>query len=201
VLRADDPARGWGGIVLEGTPVAPSYISGARLEHVNYQSVALSATGAHAVTVDSVVFRQNGRAVSLLSAGSRLSRTRVDTTLNAAGPAVELGADAILESTLIRGSSRDGVAIRSSTVQVQSCEVVGSVNNGIVLDAAAPVHNCNLVGNLGVGVRNLAAATADATGNWWGDVGGPTAPAGDGVGGAVTYSPWRTTPYVLPYVP
>jgi hypothetical protein len=52
-----------------------------------------------------------------------------------------------------------------------------------------------------VGVRNLAAALADATGNWWGDVGGPTAPGGDGVAGAVTYGPWLTAPYTLPYVP
>jgi hypothetical protein len=84
---------------------------------------------------------------------------------------------------------------------VQSCEVLGSVNNGITLDVAVPVHNCNLVGNLGAGVRNLAGATADATGNWWGDAGGPTAPAGDGVAGTVTYGPWLTAPVVLPYVP
>jgi predicted small lipoprotein YifL len=201
ILTADDPARGWAGITLNGTPQDPSVIVNARVEHVASPYTAVVTSATHGVTLDSTVIRQTGRAVSLLSAGSRLSRSRVDTTLSSLGPAVELGADAILESTRIRGSSGDGVSIFSSTVQVQSCEVLGSVGDGMELSAAAPVHNCNLVGNLGVGVRNLAAATADATGNWWGDVGGPTAPAGDGVGGAVTYSPWLTAPYVLPYVP
>ena len=126
----------------------------------------------------------------------------MDTTLSSNGPAVELGANAILESTLIRGSSAEGVAIRSGTVQVQSCEVRESVTDGIVLDVAVSIPNCNLVNNLGVGVRNLdPSASADATNSWWGDAGGPTVPAGDGVAGAVTYTPWRTTPFVLPYVP
>jgi hypothetical protein len=202
VLTADDPALGWAGITMDGTPSNTSYITNARVEHVAYLNTAVVANAPHRVIVDSVVFRQNGRAVSLLSTNSRLTRSRVDTTLSSYGPAVELGANAILESTRIRGSSREGVSIRASTVQVQSCEVVGSVAEGIVMDVATPVHNCNLVGNAGVGVRNLqTTAAADATGNWWGDVGGPTAPAGDGVSTAVTYSPWLTAPYLLPYVP
>lgn len=64
-----------------------------------------------------------------------------------------------------------------------------------------PIHNCNLANNLGAGVHNLSATPADLTGNWWGDAGGPFGPAGDGVTGAVTYSPWLAAPYVLPYVP
>jgi hypothetical protein len=151
ILTADDPALGWAGITLNGTPMAPSYVNKARLEHVASSYTAVVANGTHPVHVDSTVIRQTGRAVSLLSAGSRLTRSRVDTTLSSLGPAVELGADAILESTRIRGSSGDGVSILSSTVQVQSCEVVGSVGDGMELNAAAPVHNCNLVGNLGVG--------------------------------------------------
>ena len=202
VLTADDPARGWAGITMDGTPSNTSYITNARLEHVAYWNTAVVANAPHRVIVDSVVFRQNGRAISLLSTGSRLTRSRVDTTLSSYGPAVELGADAILESTRIRASSAAGVAIRAATVQVQSCEVRESVEDGIVMDVATPVHNCNLVGNLGVGVRNLqTTVAANATGNWWGDAGGPTAPSGDGVSTAVTYSPWLTAPYVLPYVP
>ncbi|HEX6368114.1 MAG TPA: hypothetical protein VF006_04215 [Longimicrobium sp.] len=206
VLTADDPARGWAGIVFDSIPPAASRIVSTRLEHVGYEYTAVESRNAHPVVVDSTVIRQSGRAISLLAAGSRVSRTRVDTTLSSLGPAVELGANVILESTRIRGSSREGVAIRASTVQVLSCEVLGSVTDGIVMDVATPVHDCNLVGNLGVGIRNLQpastpAAYANATGNWWGDAGGPTAPAGDGVAGAVTYSPWLTSPFVLPYVP
>lgn len=201
VITADDPARGWEGILLEGAPASASAVTNTRVEHVKYDNIALAATGSHAVRVDSAVFRQNGRAISLMVAGAQLSRTRVDTTLNANGPAVELGGNTILESTLIRGSSKHGLAIRSPAVQVLSCEVRESVMHGIVTDGAAPVHNCNLVNNLGNGVHNPDPVTVDATNNWWGDAGGPTAPAGDGVAGLVTYSPWRTTPFVLPYVP
>jgi hypothetical protein len=203
VLTADDPSLGWAGITLEGTPISSSsYITNTRVEHVAYGDTALAAYGTHPVIVDSAVFRRTGRAVSLFSTGSRLSRSRVDTTLASTGPAVELGGDAILESTLIRGSSKHGLLIRSSAVQVLSCEVRESAMHGIVTDGAAPVHNCNLVGNTGVGVNNPdPGVTVNATGNWWGDVGGPTAPSGDGVAGVVTYTPWLTAPVVLPYVP
>ena len=202
VLTASDPAFGWDGILLDGAPSGASHITNARVEHVAYLQTAVRATGTHPVGMDSVVFRQTGRAVSLLAAGSRLRRSRVDTTLSSYGPAVELGANAILASTLVRGSSGEGVAIRSATVQVQSCEVVGSVGDGIVLDVAAPVHNCNLVGNGGAGINNKdTTATADVTGNWWGDAAGPSGANGDDVAGEVTYSPWLTAPYVLPYVP
>lgn len=52
------------------------------------------------------------------------------------------------------------------------------------------------------GINNRdTATTADVTGNWWGDAGGPTATAGDGVAGLVTYTPFLTAPYTLPYVP
>lgn len=201
VLTADDPSLGWDGILLDGASGAVSYVTNTRLEHVAYGMTALASQGSHPVIVDSTVIRQSGRAVSLLSAGSRLSRSRVDTTLSSAGPAVELGADAILESTLVRGSSANGVEIRSGAVQVLSCDVRESVGDGIELDVAVPIHNCNLANNLGAGLHNLDAAVVDATGNWWADAGGPIAPGGDGVTGAVTYSPWLTAPVVLPYVP
>jgi hypothetical protein len=200
VLTADDPARGWLGISLFSVPAQPSYITSARVEHVAFGRVAVDDGGSHPVRIDSVVLRQTGAAVRLWSAGSRLTFSRVDTTLTWYLPAVELAADAILESTLIRGSSQAGVAIHSAAVQVESCEVRGSVSYGIFLYADAPVHNCNLVDN-DVGLYNGSGNTADATGNWWGDPGGPTAPGADSVVGPVAYTPWRTTPYVLPYVP
>jgi hypothetical protein len=201
VLTADDPSLGWAGITLDGTPANTSYLTNTVVEHVAYGSTALAANGPHIVIVDSTVFRQNGRAVSLLSTGSRLSRSRVDTTLSSAGPAVELGADAILESTLIRGSSGDGVAIRSSTVQVLSCDVRESVGDGIELDVAVPVQSCNLVNNGGVGVRNSTTGVATVSNNWWGDASGPFGPNGDGLWGTSNYTPFLTAPYVLPYVP
>jgi hypothetical protein len=202
VLTADDPARGWGGITLDGAPVHTSYVTNARLEHVAYLNTAVVAQSAHAVVIDSTVLRQNGQAVALWSPGSRLSRSRVDTTLASAAPAVILGSSALMESTRVRSSSGEGVSIRNAGVQVLSCEVLDSVEEGIILGVAVPIHNCNLVGNGMAGINNKdTTATADVTGNWWGNVGGPTAPAGDGVAGLVTYGPWLTAPYVLPYVP
>jgi len=202
VLTADDPARGWRGIDLTSTAALTSYITSAVVEHVADSYHAVDDFGVHRVRLDSVVLRQNGSAVRLTASGSRLIRSRVDTTLTQFFPAVELGADAVLESTLVRGASGVGVAIDSDSVQVVSCEVRGSAGFGILLYEPAPVHNCNLVDNLQDGVWNVDfTTTADATNNWWGDAGGPFGPNGDGVSIAVNYTPWRTTPYVLPYVP
>lgn len=202
VLTADDPARGWQGIQLYGAPAQPSYVTNARVEHVAYGRTAVMATDSHTVRVDSVVLRRNGAAVSLLSPGSRLTRSRVDTTLTWYLPAVRLAADAVLESTLIRGSSSSGVEVNSAAVQVQSCEVRGSVYDGILLWTAVAIHNCNLVDNGIYGVNDADVhADPDATNNWWGDAAGPYGPSGDGASSTVIYTPWLTAPYTLPYVP
>ena len=202
LLTADDPAQGWPGISLQGTPSSVSFITNTRLEHVGTYSTAVATDASHGVVIDSAVFRQVGQAAVLLSTGSSLSRSRVDTTLYANGPAVELGANARLESTLIRAASGDGVHVSASTVQVVSCEVRGSVGDGIRVwsgSAGTEIRNCNLVDNGGVGVWSFAPA--DAEGNWWGDAAGPTGTNGDGVGTSVDYTPWLTSAYVLPYVP
>jgi hypothetical protein len=126
----------------------------------------------------------------------------VDTTLDSRYPAVELRSNARIESTRIRASAGPGLSLGSASVVVASCEVLDGDGDAILMDSdAATVRNCNLVNNGGVGIRNVVSATADAAGNWWGSTGGPLGPGGDGVSGHVVYSPWRTTPYVLPYVP
>jgi hypothetical protein len=206
LFTADDPALGWGGIDLWGTPSSTSFVTNARVEHVNVYYAGVSADAGHPVVIDSAVFRQVGRAASLQSYGSRMSRTRVDTTLSSSGSAVELASNARLESTLIRGSSGHGVGIWAATVQIVSCEVRGSVGNGVyvsnVYSGGAEVRNCNLVDNGGVGVGlNFYTPSADAEGNWWGDAAGPTGTNGDGAAGGVDYTPWLTAPYALPYVP
>lgn len=202
VLTADDPAIGWGGIVLGGATPATSYVSRARIEHTWTWASGVAATGSHTVYVDTVVFRHTGRAALLHSAGSRISYSRVDTTLNSAWAAVDLGADADIASTLIRGSSGEGLAIRSATAVITSCHVTGSVREGILLDHAIPVTHCNLVGNGGVGLRNAdLVGTSTAQHLWWGDAAGPTGTSGDGVAGLVDYTPWLTSPYTLPFVP
>jgi hypothetical protein len=204
LLTADDPALGWSGIELRGAVPTTSYVTNTRIEHVEIYtwSVAVGAHDNHRVIVDSSVIRQSGRAVLLESPNSRLMRTRVDTILDSRFPAVELRSNARIESTRIRASAGPGLSLGSSSVYVASCEVIDGDGDAILMDSdAVTVRNCNLVNNGGVGIRNVVSATATATGNWWGSTGGPTGPGGDGVSGAVVYSPWRSTPFVLPYVP
>jgi hypothetical protein len=202
LFTANDPARGWTGIMLSGAGVSNNYVTNSRLEHVSVNYTAITAYGAHRVIVDSSVIRQSGRAAALYTQNSRMSRTRVDTMLDSRVAAVELGGNVRLESTRILAPAGPGVKITSSTVLVASCEVRDGDQDGIVVNTGGMVvRNCNLVNNLGVGIRNTSGGTADAAGNWWGDTGGPTGPGGDGVSGDVVYTPWRTTPFVLPYVP
>ncbi len=202
LFTADDPARGWGGIMMIEGGVSNNYLTNTRLEHVSLDRAAIVANGGNRVIVDSSVIRQAGRAADLGTANSRMSRTRVDTTLDSSAPAVRLGVNARLESTLIRAPAGPGVEIMSSTVQVAGCEIRDGDQDGIVMNTGGiVVRNCNLVNNAGVGIRNISGGTSDAAGNWWGSTGGPLGAGGAGVEGLVVYSPWRTTPYALPYVP
>lgn len=202
ILGAQNPFQGWGGILLEGAPANPSYLTNVRVQHTGSYAWGVIARESHPVVIDSAVFRQNAFGASVWTAGSRISRTRVDTTTM--GPALQLGGAVTLESTLVRGAQAHGVQIWPGGVQVLSCEVRGSLDAGIVVmlgGVTAVVRNCNMVDNGGPGIESQDLSFADAEDNWWGDAAGPTGPAGDGVSGDVDYTPWRTTPYVLPYVP
>jgi hypothetical protein len=190
---------GWVGIALRDAPTLGSYLTNVRIE----DAASVEAVGNHTVEIDSAVFR-NVATVLVASTNSRISRSRVDTTTWAGfsfGETVVLGANARIESTLIRGSAGAGLGVYSASAQVVSCEIRNSAGAGIVLHTGAAVHDCNLTGNGGPGISNLTATTADVTNNWWGDAVGPTGPNGDGVSGPLNYTPWRTTPFALPYVP
>jgi hypothetical protein len=203
VLTAADTAGPWLGVRLDGAPASASYLTNVVIEHVIPFWTAVEALPDHRVVIDSAVIRQVGTAVTLWSDGSRLSRSRVDTTHAAGTAAVMLSSNTVVESTLIRGSAGPGLEIWGPA-DVRSCEIRESADEGIDMTGwPVDVHNCNLVGNGGVGILTLAGYTPvpDATNNWWGDAAGPTGPNGDGVSGTVTVSPWQTTPYVLPYVP
>jgi hypothetical protein len=185
----------WGGINLQGQPALGSALTNVRIEHAMY---GVFGAGAHPVVVDSAVFRRNWIAIWLMGNDSRISRSRIDST--SSSPAVLLwGSRSIMESVLIRGSEWNALAIHSA--QVLSCEIRDSGGWGIELATASEVHNCNLQNNGGPGILNSASSTANVQDNWWGDAAGPTGPNGDGVSGPLDYTPWRTTPFVLPYVP
>jgi hypothetical protein len=197
VFTADDPALGWSGMqFIFGSDT--SYLTNVRIEHVGVYETAVDATFTPLV-IDSAVIRQSGMAAQLLG-DARISRTRVDTTLGSSAGMI-LGYDSRIESTLIRAPGGPGLMVLHSTVQIVSCEVRDGSDAGIVMQSAVAVHDCNLVNNAWPGIMNLSQDTADVTGNWWGDAAGPTGPSGDGVSGPLSYTPWRTTPFVLPYVP
>ncbi|HEX5872932.1 MAG TPA: right-handed parallel beta-helix repeat-containing protein, partial [Longimicrobium sp.] len=192
---------GWGGIVLDGAPSLASALTNVRIENAK-DSYAVLSHWDHTVIIDSAVFRQNGSAAYLRGTNSRLSRSRIDTTL-IGSPAVIIEANGgVVESTLIRGSQGSGLSMGVYwNIEVRSCEIRESGGDGIELLGPIAVHNCNLVDNAGWGIDNWTAYLVDVEDNWWGDASGPTGPNGDGVSGPLDYTPWRTTPYVLPYVP
>ncbi|HUE87619.1 MAG TPA: hypothetical protein VMO26_16210 [Vicinamibacterales bacterium] len=74
------------------------------------------------------------------------------------------------------------------------CDITGSWTDGVRVLVAdgVRVNDCNIHGNAGVGLRNLAEAAVDARTNWWGDQQGPHGPNGDGVAGNVEFVPFRT---------
>lgn len=196
VLFTRATGAAWGGIYLEGFPALGSYLTNVRIEHA---LTGVDGGPGHLVVIDSAVVRHTAIAISLAGSGSRVSRSRIDSTT--ASPAVLLwGTGSTMESVLIRSSYGTGLSI-STDVKVLSCEIRDSGWDGIEIVSLAQVHNCNLVNNGGYGISSTPGATVDVEANWWGDAAGPNGPNGDGVSGPVDYTPWRTTPYVLPYVP
>jgi hypothetical protein len=202
LLTASDPAYGWGGLLFQGTRTSLNYVTNTRIEHVGRHSAAVTAYDGHRVIVDSSVIRMSGAGASLHSLNSRLSRTRVDTTTNSNLPAVELGSNARIESTRIQAAAGYGLYIASNTAVVASCDIRDGDTDAIAMEyAAVQVHNCNFVNNVGLGIRNTTTTSVSVTGNWWNSTGGPAGVGGAGMAGPLVASPWRTTPYVLPYLP
>lgn len=203
VFTADDPARGWYGLSLAGAVRGTSYLTNSVVEYVDYTNAAVAARDSQRIVVDSSVIRWSGAGAMLWSRNSRISRTRVDTTLNNSMPAVDLASNALVESTLVRAPAGTGLFIRSPGVVVTGCEVRDGDQMGIEMYHPVTVRNCNLVNNRNGGLINwnFSGAPADVRNNWWGSAGGPGTPGWNGVTGPATYAPWRTAPYVLPYVP
>ncbi|HST58485.1 MAG TPA: right-handed parallel beta-helix repeat-containing protein [Longimicrobium sp.] len=204
VFTADDPTARWGGLRFENFSTAvTSYLTNTVVEHTGLDRWGVHADLYHRVIVDSSVIRNaGGGALYLHSTNSRVSRTRVDTTYSSELAAVNLGANARIESTLIRAASGIGLTVASPTVVVASCEIRDGDGVGIFFpEQTTLVRNCNLVNNGGVGVQAAYGGNPDARYNWWGSADGPAGAGGDGAAEGVIHTPWRTTPYVLPYVP
>ncbi len=203
-FTAKDPTSPWEGLRFEDTPGDTSVITNAVIEYAGGTTAlrAVRTTATHPVVIDSTVIRQSKfGAVTLLAPGSRVSRSAIDTTTDASMDALELGDRVTLESTTIRGSARSGVLVSGANARIRDCRITTSAQHGVVAAATASgatVHGCALEANAGDGVANLGAGAVDATGNWWGDAAGPLGPNGDGASGTVLFTPWLTTPPIIP---
>ncbi|HST58648.1 MAG TPA: hypothetical protein VLK84_08170, partial [Longimicrobium sp.] len=126
VLTARDPSQGWGGIMVSGAPATPSYLTNVRIELVGLNATAVTTTGQHAVYLDSAVIRRTGQAVRFTASGSRLVRSRVDTTTNRNLPAVDLESGTRFEQSVVRGAASVGVQVYGEDVLLLGGRIEGS---------------------------------------------------------------------------
>jgi hypothetical protein len=208
VFTAIDTTASWLGLEFSGAPGDTSYLTNVVLSHSDgpYRTGSWSyrpvlAMDSHPLVIDSSVVRQMRRyGVALQSAGSRFSRSVVDT---AGGDvwqaAVELGASTTFEGSLVRSATGIGAQITGADVTVSASEITTSGSHGVYVTTATGVliNDCNIFDNAGNGVENVTGVVVDATNNWWGDADGPTGTSGDGVSADVNYTPWATAPFTI----
>lgn len=111
VLTAADPAAGWWGLYFRGTAASSSSLRNVDLDHIYTGAYAITAVDSNAVAIDSSVFRQAGTGIYLGSRGSSISRSLVDTTTNAAWPAITMEKQTRFENTVIRGAAGVGLGV------------------------------------------------------------------------------------------
>ncbi len=139
LFTAHDPAAGWAGMHFSASPGGSSYLTNVRIEHVQVHDVAVHSAHDHPVYIDSAVIRQSGSAVSLMAPGSRISRSRVDTTTNRGGVAVFLGTGARFEQTIVRRAAGTGMEVAGPGVLLLGGRIEGSGGVGLrYLGDAAP---------------------------------------------------------------
>ena len=133
--------RGWKGIFVDGSPGENRFES-CRVSGAEYGIRAARSR----VTVDRCSFQDNGWA--LVAEEGRLEVTR----------------------SLVRASSRTGIAVRRAEVVVAESIVTENGGGGIRVESSrARVVASHLLNNGGWGIRAAGEATeVDAAGNWWG---------------------------------
>lgn len=204
LLTAEDTTMPWSNMYVGGDPADTSYFIDTRIEFTESGIMAFQP-----VILDSTVIRQsNFEALGLIgsSAGSRIFRSRFDTTYSTSGLGgivVEIAVADVVFTSAVHGSPGVGIRIDpgADNVVFQDCEVAKNAGFGVETTPSVTIHACNIMDNGSDGVTSRSGSTVDATNNWWGDPAGPFGPAGDGVGANVTYTPFLTVPLVLGYAP
>ena len=123
------------------------------------------------------------------------------------GPAVNLN-DNVIVGNQIGGNHADtqdaatpgstGINLYSvvpvtGTVISQNAVLQEKIAIAVNIPAPVELHLNNLLAH-GIGVDNLGTGAVNATENWWGCSGGPTAPGCSSAGGSVIFTPWLTKP-------
>lgn len=137
VLTATDPALGWNGLELSGAPDYRSWLTHVRIEHVSVAAAAVKAWDSHLVVIDSAVIRQSGQAAVLRSPGSRIVRSRVDTTTSRRAAAVVLGDSTRFVQTTIRRAAGVGLLVEATAGAIVN-EGRIEASGGVGLRAVAP---------------------------------------------------------------
>jgi hypothetical protein len=176
-------------IVISGTIVLGSESGPSRITHARLRDAIMYSGAAHPLELRDVI-AETGY-VSLDAPGSRLERVFVRGQLHT-WPSNQL---------FYRRPPEPAPAVRiaAADVVLERCEILGSAQDGIRVEVAdgVRIHDCNLHGNLGAAIRNVAASPVDARHNWWGDALGPGGVEGDRIVGAVTFEPYRLAPLAL----
>ncbi|HVG44356.1 MAG TPA: right-handed parallel beta-helix repeat-containing protein [Longimicrobium sp.] len=138
VLTATDPANGWGGVHLRGTPASASSLKNAVIEYTR-GDYALSTHDYHAAYVDSTTVRQNERGLYLWGRVTSLRRSRVDTVTSATYPAVTLGSHVVFEQTVVRGAAGVGLAVLGTNgISLLGGRIEGSGGVGLKVTTTGP---------------------------------------------------------------
>ncbi len=174
-LRFDNP--GGGGGPFGTMPVALSTLINVRVDSATGQCAtlgcaAIATSDRHAVIMDSALVRMSvSGGVHLAAAGSRISRSTIDTTTTVSYAALALGRNTLAESTTVRRSGGSGVYIGgglSDTARIRALTILGSVGVGlqaeaakVLADSASILINGNAYAFRGY-VDNFAAVARDS---------------------------------------
>ncbi len=174
-LRFDNP--GGGGGPFATMPVALSTLINVRVDSATgqcavYGCAAIATSDRHAVIVDSAHVRMSvSGAVHLAAAGSRISRSTIDTTIGASYVALALGKNTLAESTTVRRSGSTGVYIGGAvndTVRIRALSILGNVGVGLHAEAGKVIADSASILITGSGyafrgyVDNFAAIARDS---------------------------------------
>jgi hypothetical protein len=165
----------WGGVNAAGTPSGDSsYITNALLERAGSAGMAIAGGPSHPLILDSIRVRQSPQnGINLLAAGSRLSRSVVDTTNGTplTSYAVRAAGYVTLDADTIRGSSGFGIYGFGAANRITGGAIIGSRGIGLALaqpyrDALAQFVAPSIVGGatypLQVTANNLIVVAHDS---------------------------------------